>query len=306
VKKIASAIRAHWAQHGGWRLLLGLTLLLGTGLLWRYFFKQDPYFRDREQPWAWGIVFYALPYFGACAVYAWQSRNWQFFRQKGFWKVSAALLFVPFANQFLLFYRQGLAEWVAPETLRFWWKVVFNMHTSFFYLLIPMLWYVREKAALDSFYGLTAKNFDPKPYLLMLGLMLPLLVWASFQPDFLSTYPRYRPETAEAYWGVPAWLTVGGYELSYALQFLALEVFFRGFMNEKLRPYLGEGAVFVMASVYCYIHFGKPMAESVSSIFGGYILGVVAMRTRSVMGGVMVHVGIALGMEWLAYLQPKS
>ena len=70
-----------------------------------------------------------------------------------------------------------------------------------------------------------------------------------------------------------------------------------------LARYLGAYAVYPMVAVYCYIHFGKPFAEALGSIFGGYILGVISLESRSVMGGVLIHIGVALGMEILAFAQ---
>ena len=72
-----------------------------------------------------------------------------------------------------------------------------------------------------------------------------------------------------------------------------------------MEKYLGEKVVIPMEMVYCTLHFGKPMMETVSSIFGGFILGVIALRTRSVYGGVWVHIFIALGMDLLAFLQEE-
>jgi membrane protease YdiL (CAAX protease family) len=58
-----------------------------------------------------------------------------------------------------------------------------------------------------------------------------------------------------------------------------------------------------MASFYCYIHFGKPLGETLGSIFGGYVLGVIAYRTGSIYGGILVHLGVAWLMELTAFLQ---
>ena len=52
-----------------------------------------------------------------------------------------------------------------------------------------------------------------------------------------------------------------------------------------------------MVAVYCSIHFGKPLVEAISSVFGGYILGALAFQTRHIWGGVVVHICIALTME---------
>lgn len=70
-----------------------------------------------------------------------------------------------------------------------------------------------------------------------------------------------------------------------------------------LAPFLGRSGVLAMAVIYCSLHFGKPAGEAISSIFGGYILGIVAYETKSVWGGVIVHVGIAWLMELIGYLQ---
>ena len=52
----------------------------------------------------------------------------------------------------------------------------------------------------------------------------------------------------------------------------------------------------------CFLHFGKPAGEAISSIFGGYILGILAFRSRNIYGGLIAHLGVAWGMDWLAFL----
>ncbi|RYF79598.1 MAG: hypothetical protein EON98_14385 [Chitinophagaceae bacterium] len=44
----------------------------------------------------------------------------------------------------------------------------------------------------QPFYGATFRNFQPKPYLMMLLVMIPLIAAASTQPDFLDMYPRFQ------------------------------------------------------------------------------------------------------------------
>ena len=39
------------------------------------------------------------------------------------------------------------------------------------------------------------------------------------------------------------------------------------------------------------------MGEAISSFWGGLLLGIVSFNTRSVWGGLMVHLGIAWLME---------
>jgi membrane protease YdiL (CAAX protease family) len=51
------------------------------------------------------------------------------------------------------------------------------------------------------------------------------------------------------------------------------------------------------------IHFGKPLPECLGSIIAGLVLGVLAMDTRSIWGGVTIHVAVAWGMDFAALSQ---
>jgi hypothetical protein len=154
----------------------------------------------------------------------------------------------------------------------------------------------------DSFYGIAPKKIKWKPYLLMLLIMVPLIALASTQPDFLSTYPKMKevlplPENAE-----PGWFYKLLYELSYGSDFISVEFFFRGFLVIGFMKWAGKDAILPMACFYCTIHFGKPMGECISSYFGGMLLGIVSYHTRSIYGGLMVHLGIAWLMELGGYI----
>ena len=66
---------------------------------------------------------------------------------------------------------------------------------------------------------------------------------------------------------------------------------------------LGKDAVLPMVVTYAFLHFGKPLGETVGSIFGGYILGVIALRTKHIFGGCIIHIGVAYLMEVMALWQ---
>jgi hypothetical protein len=191
-----------------------------------------------------------------------------------------------------------------PQDVEFWAQKVINNLMGLLTLIIPffILYWIYDKKE-KHLYGLSPKQFDVKPYFVMLGIMMPLIIAASFLPSFLNQYPMYDSSQAHCYMQVGEWVTVAGYEIAYALNFVSIEFFFRGFLIIGMIRVLGRGAVLPMASLYCFLHFGKPMGEAISSIFGGYILGVIAYQTRGVWGGVIVHVGIAWSMELMAYLQ---
>ena len=94
----------------------------------------------------------------------------------------------------------------------------------------------------------------------------------------------------------------GLYELSYGIDFVTIEFFFRGFLILAFARYAGKQAILPVAAFYCSIHFGKPLFECITSYFGGIILGAVVFNTRSIWGGLIVHLGIAWLMELAGYL----
>jgi membrane protease YdiL (CAAX protease family) len=149
----------------------------------------------------------------------------------------------------------------------------------------------------QSFYGLTAKGVRWKPYWLMLLIMLPLVAISSTQPDFLEVYPKLRAIEGAFYdERITGWHKLL-FELSYGSDFITIELFFRGFLILAFIKWAGKDAILPMACFYCTIHFGKPLAECISSYFGGIILGIVVYNTRSILGGLLVHLGIAWMME---------
>ena len=138
----------------------------------------------------------------------------------------------------------------------------------------------------------------------MLLMMLPLIAVASTQGDFLHTYPKLKNisflnDSSNS--GLYKLL----YELSYGSDFFTIELFFRGFLVLAFRKWFGKDAILPMAMFYCTIHFGKPLGECISSFFGGIILGVVTYQTRTIFGGLLVHLGIAWLMEAGGYLGNK-
>ncbi len=154
--------------------------------------------------------------------------------------------------------------------------------------------------------GLTAAHFSAWPYLALLAAMIPLVAFAASQPSFLQAYPKVKLLQFLAPGG-PSWWQQLVYEMAYGLDFVGIELFFRGFLVVFLCRWLGPAAVLPMAVFYCSIHFGKPLLECISSYFGGMVLGVIACYSQSVLGGILVHIGLAWMMEAAAlagsYLQ---
>lgn len=159
------------------------------------------------------------------------------------------------------------------------------------YVLVPVL-YLRLCGRRLSDYCLGVQGFldHASVYAGLCLVVLVLVIWASAFPSFQEIYPFY-PNCGRSYFDLVAW------ELGYGVQFVALEFFFRAFLLEGLRRSLGAGAVFVAVVPYCMLHFQKTWLESVGSIVAGVVLGLMAMRFRSIWGGVLVHWFIAVSMD---------
>jgi membrane protease YdiL (CAAX protease family) len=124
-------------------------------------------------------------------------------------------------------------------------------------------------------------------------VVLPCLVLAALRPEFARYYPFYRLASA-------SWLDLAAWELLYALHFVALEFFFRGFWLTACRRSFGGRAVYVAVAPYCMIHFTKPLLEVLAAIPAGIVLGWLAMRARSIWGGAALHIAVAWTMDALA------
>jgi hypothetical protein len=174
-------------------------------------------------------------------------------------------------------------------------------------LLLGLLWFLYSRGLLPgngpaAAVGLTRKDFNVLPYFGLLLLLVPLIALASTQHDFLLVYPKVKNLAFINGYATPVWPWKLLYEISYGLDFLGIELFFRGLLVVVLINYVGQDAILPMAAFYCTIHFGKPLGECISSFFGGLILGVLAARTRTILGGLIVHLGLAWLMElggWL-------
>ncbi len=173
-------------------------------------------------------------------------------------------------------------------------RFVFNDLFRLMYLVVPVsiIWYFADRHYQVP-YGISLKNHKPKLYWILLLCMIPLIVLASTQTDFLDYYPRYHKLEV---FQPPQW-KIWVYEICYGMDFISIEYFFRGFMVMAIGRYVGIHAILPMACFYMSIHYGKPMGEAISSFFGGSILGVISFYSRSIFGGIMVHAGIAWLME---------
>lgn len=186
----------------------------------------------------------------------------------------------------------------------FVWYAFSNLK-SFFIVFLPLMGikFLFDRNDCKPLYGMTVRGFSPFPYFLMLLIMAPIIYIASLQPEFQDYYPIFKFDrlgfTLSKFWEFVI------LELCYALDFVGTEWIFRGALIIGMASLLGRNCVLPMVAVYAFLHFGKPLGETIGSVFGGYILGVIALRSGSIFGGVLIHIGVAFMMDLFALLQNK-
>lgn len=192
---------------------------------------------------------------------------------------------------------EGTFDALSRDQLSLTMRISWTLGCSFFYLLVPgFIQVFLLKRPLASL-GINPKGFFRHLWIYaVLFLPVAACVWiVSYQEPFQRTYPFYHDPSSLRnllYW-----------ELFYGLQFFSLEFFFRGFMLTELKHRWGWRSVLFMMTPYCMIHFSKPSLEALGAVIAGSVLGILALRTRNIWGGVAIHVTVAWSMDVASLLQ---
>jgi hypothetical protein len=251
------------------------------------------------------FLLYAVIFGSACAILYWRKQIPNVFRNPQFWLIAFILvLTVSFDQSYFLLtlVRNFPFESLAVK------EAVVSLGTylvSFISVFVPAgILYAYIKP--ESFFGLSFnRNTRIRPYWALLFVALLLVAIATTSAGVSSYYPVVKRSGLYhngAELGLPDWLSVTLFEITYASNFITVELLFRGLFVFCLGKFMGKQAILPMAACYMVFHFGKPLIETISSFFGGYLLGVFAFYTRNTWGGIILHIGTALFMELMATL----
>ncbi len=128
-------------------------------------------------------------------------------------------------------------------------------------------------------------------------IAITMLYPASKTPEITSFYPFAR-ESAHSVGGFMALQGLRGLFFYSAWEFL-----FRGFMLFGLRKHLGDWmAICIQTVPQCLWHIGMPTGEILSSIVGGILFGLIAIRTQSILWPMLLHFLIGVGLDALIVL----
>jgi hypothetical protein len=220
------------------------------------------------------FLLYGSAYYFTLLLYALTKRDFSIFSNAKFmlWSIFGISV-VALDGDFWL-YDFFIAPYKSGAYYFFAHYVILNL-LSIITILLPLILFklfVMDKDG--QFYGLNFNKTAMIPYVYMLCIMVPLVAWASFQPDFLETYPYFK-KTRIVLQGFN-WIFVGLFEMAYGWDFIATELIFRGFLIVALRKVAGKDVVVPMVSAYCFLHFGKPVGEMLAQysedIFSEYWL----------------------------------
>lgn len=127
----------------------------------------------------------------------------------------------------------------------------------------------------------------------MWAVFIPVVWYFSGTPSFQKMYPRLRAAETDAEIFVL-------YQAYYLLKWTAWEFFFRGFMLFGFQRSMGSGAVLISTIPFALMHVGKPEMEMIASLAAGFILCLLALRSKSIWPGVILHSMVATTMDFFA------
>lgn len=306
MKKILSLLKTHVKDDFQFAYYLSTTLLLCTFLLLNYSIDLENKWIDQHTGKAIRIAYYFLlygtGYYASCFLVSWFKKEKEFWQSGAFWIYSLFGLLVLSLDRGSPFQQSLVNSFHLSYSVYTWVYKMTSQILSFILIFTPLiLFYWRYDKVESGFYGLTIKS-DIKPYVYLLLAIAPVILLSSLHESFTNYYPVYKTNPIAEILGWPEFVPVILFELFYGIDFLNVELLFRGFFVLRMAQILGKQAVLPMVTIYCFLHFGKPVGEAISSIFGGYVLGVIALYTRSIWGGIVIHIGVAWLMEAAAYV----
>lgn len=305
MKKIWGLLKKHWQEDFNPGYYLCIALFLALSLSVNYYLDLENQIIDRhpDKPVRilWYFLLYGTAYYGACFLMIFFKERKDLLFSKQFWILSLMGILLLSINSGFPYMSTILSQFEIDIKIYLWIYSIGNNSIGFIITSLPLLLLHFITRSKTKFYGLNSSGFDFKPYFSLLLIVLPFIALASFEQSFQNYYPTYKPNSVAQSLEWPAWVPMIIYELVYGLDFFNTEFIFRGFMVIGLAHLLGKDAIIPMVSTYCFLHFGKPAGEAISSIIGGYMLGVIAYYSRSIWGGVILHLGLAWMMELMAY-----
>jgi membrane protease YdiL (CAAX protease family) len=135
-------------------------------------------------------------------------------------------------------------------------------------------------------------SYGVRAWLLVWAIMIPLTFLGAGDPAVQATYPWAGAAVGASPAALGRWIAVLG------AYYLAFELFFRGFLVQAIRPHWGVGAaIWVQALASTLVHAGKPPAETLAALPAGLLLGLMAVRSRSIVWPALLHLAVGISTD---------
>jgi membrane protease YdiL (CAAX protease family) len=171
---------------------------------------------------------------------------------------------------------------------------------TFLYLILTTIiikFVLKEKI---SDYGFKFGDKKGFIYALVFFLfMIPILWIVSSMPEFTEKYPHLPLTKAN-------FKIFFIYEIGMLIYLFAWEFVFRGYLLFGLFKKFNYYAIFIQMIPFVILHNGKPALETFSAIFGGIILGYLAIKTSSFFYGFLLHFGIMFIIDLFSIIRFKT
>lgn len=182
--------------------------------------------------------------------------------------------------------------------LKFNWNVVIATIVSTLLLMVDHYHRLTDSKPLDRFilylviplfFIVVVLRENPKDYGFQLGdwkagLALTGIVIAIAAPILWLT-ARGDPTMQKYY----EWLLGPNLPSYVFLDLIGWEFIFRGWLLFGYARAYGPDALWLQSVPFALAHIGKPEVETLSTIFGGFLFGLVAWRTKSFLYPFLIH-----------------
>jgi uncharacterized protein len=179
---------------------------------------------------------------------------------------------------------ETMQDWTGFSDLqlfRYWWK---ESACMVLLMLIPMM--LMRLCAGWKPQRLGFRICGTRQEFLLIFLLwlafLPVLSVVSDLPDFARKYPQVRASQTD----LAIFIAHHSYYLIY---WTAWEFFFRGLLLFGFERDYGSKAVLLSTFPFVLMHYAKPPMEMMMAIFASFILCGIALRSRSIWPGVILH-----------------
>jgi membrane protease YdiL (CAAX protease family) len=144
------------------------------------------------------------------------------------------------------------------------------------YLIIPLIFILLVFREHPREYGFSLGDWKAGSVITLAGILLmaPVIWYLGKSDPSMTDY--YEP-------------LADGLPWSTGLDLIGWEFFFRGWILFGYARKFGAEALWLQAVPFALAHISKPEVETLSTIFGGFLFGWIAWRTRSFLYPFLIH-----------------